>query len=44
MFRDKWVPDHLLGLISILGHMEWKCERMETKRGILKRKKVKNAN
>jgi hypothetical protein len=40
----RWVRDRLLELINILSHIEWKCERMETKRRILKRKKVKAAN
>jgi hypothetical protein len=38
MFGGRWVPDHLLGLISIVRHIEWKCQRIETKRGISKRK------
>lgn len=44
MLGDRWVRDRLLGPISILSHNEWKCQRMETKRGILKRKKVKTTN
>ena len=44
MLGDRWVRDRLLGPISILSHIEWKCQRMETKRGILKRKKVKTTN